>query len=69
MADDILIKFIKLYQRSVAPLLGANCRFFPSCSEYSIMAVKKYGALKGAWFSFRRIIRCQPLCCGGVDHP
>ena len=65
----ILIGGVRFYQRMISPLLGANCRFQPTCSAYFIEAVKKYGAfrgsLKGAW----RICRCHPWSAGGFDPP
>ncbi|MCC2607212.1 membrane protein insertion efficiency factor YidD [Planctobacterium marinum] len=62
-----LIMFIQLYQRLMSPILGQNCRFHPTCSQYSIMAIEEHGALKGSWLTIRRIIRCHPLNPGGFD--
>jgi uncharacterized protein len=55
------------YQYGIRPLLGANCRFYPSCSEYAYEAVERHGALKGAWLALRRIGRCHPYHPGGFD--
>jgi uncharacterized protein len=63
----ILIGLIKLYQRIVTPLKRPTCRFYPTCSEYSLQAVKKYGAIKGSWLSIKRILRCHPWNAGGFD--
>ena len=63
----ILLALIRGYQYAVRPLLGANCRFAPSCSEFAGEAVAKHGALKGTLLAARRILRCHPYCAGGYD--
>ncbi|MBI3592331.1 MAG: membrane protein insertion efficiency factor YidD [Nitrospirae bacterium] len=63
----LIIVFIKLYRYIVSPVLPPSCRFTPTCSEYSMEAVKKYGALKGGYLSFRRILKCHPFHPGGYD--
>ena len=60
------ILLIKVYQYIISPLLGPVCRYTPSCSFYSIEALKKYGPLKGSWLSIKRIISCNPW--GGHGH-
>jgi len=62
-----LIVLIKLYQWIISPLLGPKCRFTPTCSQYALEALKKYGPLKGGWLSLRRISRCHPWGGHGVD--
>lgn len=62
----IFIVPIKIYQILISPLLGPSCRFSPTCSQYTIEAIQKYGPLKGGWLGFRRIIRCHPW--GGCGH-
>ena len=57
----ILIKFIKSYKFFVSPIFGPSCRYFPTCSDYSIEALKKYGFLKGLFMSFKRILSCHPI--------
>jgi putative membrane protein insertion efficiency factor len=57
---------IKIYQILISPLLGPSCRFTPTCSQYTIEAIQKYGPLKGGWLGFRRILRCHPW--GGCGH-
>ncbi len=63
----LIILIIKMYQFFISPILGFNCRFFPSCSEYSIDAFKNFGVIKGFKMSFLRLIRCHPLAKGGYD--
>ena len=58
---------IRLYQLAVSPYLPASCRFQPSCSQYAADAVARYGALRGCWLGFRRILRCRPLGGQGYD--
>ena len=61
------IKLIKLYQKFISPLLGSNCRFYPTCSQYALDAINKYGVLKGLWLGIKRICKCHPLNDGGYD--
>jgi len=63
----ILIFLIKLYRLIISPLFPSSCRFTPTCSEYSIEAIKKYGVIKGGILSVKRISRCHPLNPGGYD--
>ena len=56
-----LILIIKIYQLIISPILGQNCRYLPTCSEYSIDALKKFGLLKGLYISFKRILSCHPI--------
>ena len=62
----IFIIPIKIYQILISPLLGPNCRFTPTCSQYTIEAIQKYGPFKGGWLGFKRILRCHPW--GGCGH-
>ncbi len=64
-----LIGLVRLYQWLLSPLLGHNCRYQPTCSEYFIESVKKYGALRGSFRGFLRICRCHPWHPGGYDPP
>ena len=57
----ILIKFIKAYKYLISPLLGHSCRYLPTCSEYSIDALKEFGLLKGSFLSIKRILSCHPI--------
>lgn len=63
----IFIFPVKVYQYAVSPLLGANCRFSPTCSEYTIQAVKEWGPLKGTWLGMKRISKCHPWGGHGYD--
>ena len=63
----ILIKLIKGYKFLISPLLGNSCRYFPTCSEYSIEALNEFGLVKGIYLSLRRIISCHPWGKGGFD--
>ena len=65
--DSILVGAIGLYQRFVSPLLPPACRFYPTCSEYAIQAIRTHGAARGAWLGFLRLMRCQPFARGGYD--
>ena len=63
----LLIIPIKIYQIIISPLLGPSCRFTPTCSQYAVEAIQKYGPFKGSWLSFKRIIKCHPWGCSGYD--
>ena len=64
----ILIKLIKCYRYLVSPLLGQSCRYLPTCSEYSIEALKEFGLIKGSFMSLKRILSCHPIkFLGGGD--
>ena len=67
MIDRLLIAALRLYKRWVSPLLGQRCRFVPTCSEYSMEAIQRFGALRGSWMTARRLSRCHPLCPGGHE--
>lgn len=69
MVRFFIFKSIKFYQMFISPYLGKHCRFEPSCSEYTYMAVKKYGVLKGLLLGAKRIAKCHPFNKGGVDIP
>ena len=63
----ILIKLIKCYKFLISPLFGQSCRYLPTCSEYSIEALKTYGFFKGLFLSIKRILSCHPWGQGGFD--
>lgn len=63
----VAIALIRFYQKAISPYLPPSCRFYPTCSEYTLLAIRKYGVLKGGWMGFKRLLRCQPLAKGGYD--
>ena len=63
----VLLALIAGYRLLLSPLLGANCRFYPTCSAYASEAIETHGPLRGAWLGLRRILRCHPWNRGGVD--
>ncbi|MBQ8570480.1 MAG: membrane protein insertion efficiency factor YidD [Kiritimatiellae bacterium] len=63
----LAILLIKFYKIAISPLLGANCRFYPTCSTYGIEALQQYGFIKGIWLIFRRLLRCRPFGPHGYD--
>ena len=63
----LLVWLLRGYQLLVSPMLGQNCRFYPSCSTYAIEAVQVHGAARGSWLALRRVCRCHPWNAGGVD--
>ncbi len=65
----VLVCLVRAYQWLLSPLLGRHCRFEPTCSQYFIEAVRKYGAVRGTWRGLRRILRCHPWHPGGHDPP
>jgi len=67
IARRILLGLLAFYSFAISPLLGRNCRFHPSCSEYARDAVQKYGAFKGVMLALRRLGRCHPWNQGGYD--
>lgn len=63
----VFIKLIEFYQKAISPWLGHNCKYYPTCSEYTKQAIEKYGAVKGTIKGFKRILRCNPFSKGGYD--
>ncbi len=63
----VLIALVRFYQYAISPLFGRRCRYFPTCSEYTVDAIRKYGAIKGGWLGIKRIFRCHPWHPGGYD--
>ena len=57
----LFLSLIRFYRRNISPLRPPCCRFIPTCSEYALEAVEKYGAIKGGWLALRRLSRCQPF--------
>ena len=67
VARKLLIGLVTLYQVLLSPWWGRRCRFYPSCSEYGVQALQKYGIFKGGWLTVKRIARCHPFNPGGYD--
>jgi putative membrane protein insertion efficiency factor len=63
----LALELIKLYQATLSRVMPANCRFIPSCSQYTYEAIAKFGLFKGVWLGARRIARCHPFNAGGYD--
>ena len=63
----VLIALVKFYRRNISPLRPPCCRYIPTCSQYALEALEKYGALKGSWLALRRFLRCHPFHKGGYD--
>ncbi|MCC9197367.1 membrane protein insertion efficiency factor YidD [Arthrobacter sp. zg-Y820] len=64
----VLMGLLMAYRKTISPLYGPVCRFFPSCSAYALEAVTVHGAVRGTWLAARRLVRCHPWNDGGVDH-
>ncbi len=67
MLKKFLIILISGYRRLISPLFPASCRFQPTCSQYAMEAVEKFGAFRGSWLAIKRILRCHPFHPGGYD--
>jgi len=63
----VLVTIIRAYQRWLSPLKPPSCRYRPTCSQYALEAVTRYGAVRGMWLAARRVARCHPLARGGYD--
>ena len=63
----VMLALIRFYQRFISPLFPPVCRYTPTCSQYAVEAIKKYGPLKGGWLAFKRILRCTPWGGSGFD--
>jgi len=62
-----LLFVLKFYRRYISPLKPPTCRFIPTCSDYAVQAVEKYGVKKGGWLAVKRVLRCNPFFPGGND--
>lgn len=67
MIKRLVLMILRFYKAAISPYLGNNCRFTPTCSEYAMQAVDKYGAARGSWMALKRLLRCNPFCRGGHD--
>ena len=57
----IMLSMIRFYQRKISPAVPPRCRYYPTCSAYAVEAITKYGAVKGGWLTFKRLMRCHPF--------
>lgn len=64
----IVIGLIKFYRSAISPFTPSTCRFYPTCSEYGLEAVRRFGAIKGSYLTIKRISKCHPFHPGGVDY-
>ncbi len=69
MIAKLLVLLIRGYWWTLSPLIGQVCRFEPSCSRYTAIAIERHGALRGSWLGFTRVCRCHPFHAGGYDPP
>jgi len=63
----VLMALVRFYRRGLSPLRPPCCRYVPTCSQYALEALEKYGALKGSWLALKRVLRCHPFHRGGYD--
>lgn len=63
----LLLSLIHIYRKLISPLFPASCRFQPTCSQYALEAIEKFGVFKGSWLAIKRILRCHPFHPGGYD--
>jgi uncharacterized protein len=67
MIKRLFLFLIQFYRLFLSPLKPPSCRYIPTCSEYAMIAIEKYGAIKGSWMAIKRILRCHPFHKGGYD--
>jgi len=68
MVKKVFIKIIKIYQKTISPLLGQNCRYHPTCSQYAIESLTLHGVFYGSFLAIKRIIKCNPWGGSGIDN-
>lgn len=68
MLKKAFIGLIRFYQVAISPLKPPSCRFYPTCSQYGLEAIKRFGAIKGGWLTLLRILKCHPFHPGGIDY-
>lgn len=64
---DVLLALLRFYRAGISPILPPSCRFEPSCSEYALIAIERFGAVRGSWLAARRLARCHPFGGQGWD--
>jgi hypothetical protein len=67
LSARLLHWIIRAYQLTLSPVLGPACRYYPSCSEYTLQAIARHGPVRGVFLGFKRVMRCHPFSTGGVD--
>jgi uncharacterized protein len=67
IAKNIALQLLRGYKSTISPVLPTACRYVPTCSEYAMEAVDRYGAVRGSWMSLRRVLRCHPFAGSGFD--
>lgn len=67
MMKTILLALVRFYRQWLSPLKPPSCRYIPTCSEYALIAIERYGAKKGGWLALKRLLRCHPFHEGGYD--
>jgi uncharacterized protein len=65
---QLFLALIKFYRLVISPLKPPTCRFYPTCSEYGLQAIRKYGAIRGGYLTIKRIMKCHPFHPGGIDY-
>ena len=63
----LVLAVLRLYKKTMSPLLGTHCRYYPTCADYMFQAVEKYGAARGIFLGLKRLLRCHPFHAGGLD--
>ncbi|MDV2685107.1 membrane protein insertion efficiency factor YidD [Alkalihalophilus lindianensis] len=66
--QNLLLFFIRIYQKFISPIKPPTCRFYPTCSHYGIEAIQRFGALKGVYLTIKRLSKCHPFHPGGIDY-
>ncbi|MEA3320746.1 MAG: membrane protein insertion efficiency factor YidD [Bacillota bacterium] len=64
----VFLSIIRFYRKFISPLTPPTCRFYPTCSQYGMEAIGRFGAIKGGWLTIKRILKCHPFHPGGIDH-
>ncbi|KPB03298.1 membrane protein insertion efficiency factor YidD [Bacillus sp. CHD6a] len=64
----VFLIIIRFYRKFISPLTPPTCRFYPTCSQYGMEAIGRFGAIKGGWLTIKRILKCHPFHPGGIDH-
>ncbi|MCJ7842691.1 membrane protein insertion efficiency factor YidD [Lederbergia sp. NSJ-179] len=67
MLKTIFLSLIRFYRKFISPLKPPTCRFYPTCSQYGLEAIQRYGAIRGGWLTIKRIVKCHPFHPGGID--